>query len=75
VRAALQAEFRQRRAPGPVVLPIAELLGPYGHRYCTGWQLETVDGSMKTARERRDTWAEARDRGDILGGPEPKARR
>jgi hypothetical protein len=59
---------------GPVVLPIADVLGSHGHRHCTGWQLEAVDGSLKAARERRDAWAEARGRGDILGGPEPKAR-
>jgi hypothetical protein len=74
VRAALQAEFKEKGVPGPVVLPIADLLGPHGHQYCTGWQLEAVDGSMKTARARRDAWAEARGREDILGGPEPKAR-
>ena len=74
VRAALETEFRQGRTPGPVVLPIADVLGPHGHRYCTGWQLEAVDGSLKTARERRDAWVEARSQDDILSGPEPKAR-
>jgi hypothetical protein len=54
VRAVLDADFRQRRVPSPVVLPIAELLGPYGHRHCTGWQLEAVEGNVKTASERRD---------------------
>jgi hypothetical protein len=74
VRAALETEFKKGPTPSRVVLSIADLLGPDGHRYCTGWQLEPVDGSMKTARERRDVWAEARTRDDILGGPEPKAR-
>jgi hypothetical protein len=73
VRAALETEFKPGLVPSPVVLPIADLLGPDGHRYCTGWQLEPVDGSMKIARERRDAWAQARARNDILGGPEPKA--
>jgi hypothetical protein len=54
VRAVRDADFRQRRVPSPVVLPIAELLGPYGHRHCTGWQLEAVEGNVKTASERRD---------------------
>jgi hypothetical protein len=62
VRAALDAEFRERRMPGPVVLPIADLLGPSGHLYCTGWQLEAVEGSVKTARERRDAAADAKAR-------------
>jgi hypothetical protein len=60
VRSALEAEFRERRVPGPVVLPIADLLGPSGHRYCTGWQLEAVEGSVRTARERRDAAADAK---------------
>jgi hypothetical protein len=58
VRAALDTEFRERRVPGPVVLPIAEMFGPHGHRYCTGWQLEAVEGSLKTAREYRDATAD-----------------
>jgi len=69
VRAALSTEFRERRIPPPVVLPIAEMLGPDGYRFCSGWQLEPVDGSLKTARNLRDAWAATRD------GPEPKSRR
>jgi hypothetical protein len=69
VRAALGAEFRERRIPAPVVVPIADVLGPDGHRFCSGWQLEPVDGSMRTARNLRDAWASAR------AGPEPKTRR
>jgi hypothetical protein len=70
VRAALGAEFRERRSPPPpVVLPITEVLGPDGHRFCSGWQLEPVDGSLRTARSLRDAWAATRD------GPEPKSRR
>lgn len=60
VRAALDAEFRERRIPGPVVLPLTDLLGPSGHRYCTGWQLEAVEGSVKTAQERRDAAADGK---------------
>jgi len=53
VRTALDAEF-DKRVPAPVVLPITGLLGPHGHRHCTGWQAEAVEGSVKTAAERRD---------------------
>ncbi len=60
VRAALDAAFKQGRVPSPVVLPIADLLGPHGHRYCTGWQLEAIEGSVKTARERRDAGADVK---------------
>ncbi|HLK77609.1 MAG TPA: hypothetical protein VKU77_28670 [Streptosporangiaceae bacterium] len=61
VRAALQAEF-DKRVPAPVVLPIAGLLGPNGHRHCTGWHLEAVEGSVKTAAERRDAAADVKAR-------------
>jgi len=74
VRAALETSFKERRAPGQVILPIADLLGSHGYRCCTGWQLDTVDGSMKTARERRDAFAEALARRTIPDGPEPRAR-
>ena len=60
VRAALDTEITKSRVPSPVVLPIASLLGPHGHRYCMGWQLEAVEGSVKTARERRDAAADVR---------------
>lgn len=38
VRAALEATFDPDDKPPPVQLPIGELLGPDGHRYCTGWR-------------------------------------
>jgi hypothetical protein len=74
VRSALDTEIRERRAPGPVLLPMADLLGPAGYRYCTGWQLEAVDGSIKTARERRDAFAEALARNGVPDGLGPKVR-
>ena len=62
VRAVLDADFRERRVPAPVVLSIAEMLGRHGHQYCTGWRLEAVEGSLKTAREWRDTAADVKAR-------------
>ena len=56
VRAALEATFDPDDKPPPVQLPIGELLGPDGHRYCTGWRLEPVDGSMAAARQSREAW-------------------
>jgi hypothetical protein len=56
VRAALEATFDPDYKPSPVQLPIGELLGPDGHRYCTGWRLEPVDGSMAAARKSREAW-------------------
>jgi hypothetical protein len=37
-------------------VPLGDLLGPDGHRYCTGWRLEPVDGSMAAARKFRQDW-------------------
>jgi hypothetical protein len=56
VRAALEMLFHPDAKPSPVQIPIAELLGQDGHRYCTGWQLEPLDGSMNAARRARQAW-------------------
>jgi hypothetical protein len=56
VRAALEASYDPDDKPRPVQLPLGELLGPDGHRYCTGWRLEPLDGSMAAARQFRQTW-------------------
>jgi hypothetical protein len=74
VQGALEKKYEEGEPPDQVILPIADLLGSDGHRYCTGWQLDTVDGSMKTAREQRDAWAAARAGSSIPDVPEPKAR-
>jgi hypothetical protein len=68
VRAALETKFKDKHAPAQVVLPIADLLGSDGHRYCTGWQLDAAGGSVKAVREQRDAWARNAD------GPEPRIR-
>jgi hypothetical protein len=39
VREALDMPFDPRGKPKEVTVPIAELLGSDGHRYCTGWRL------------------------------------
>jgi hypothetical protein len=65
VRAALDSTGPR---PEPVILPIPEVLGENGHKSCSGWQLEPVDGSMSAARANRDAWA-AGDR----NRPEPRA--
>lgn len=56
VRTALETPFHADAKPSPVQVPIEELLGPDGHRYCTGWKLEPVDGSMNAARRARQAW-------------------
>jgi hypothetical protein len=55
--------------PVPVSLPIADLLGEDGHKFCAGSQLEPVNGSMQVARANRDAWVE----GD-RSVPEPRVR-
>ena len=74
VHAALSTPYDQAKRPDPVKVPIADLLGKEGHKFCTGWQLEPVAGSMDTARGNRRAWqaaiAEQRDP-DV---PKPQAR-
>jgi hypothetical protein len=59
VRAALETPYDPDSKPYPVQLPLSELLGPDGHRWCTGWRLEPVDGSMTKARMLRNVWVAA----------------
>lgn len=74
VREALEMPFDPVSTPKQVTVPIADLLGPDGHRYCTGWRLEPVDGSMNTARTNREAWLAARAEGREPEVPEPQAR-
>jgi hypothetical protein len=74
VREALDMPFDPAQRPSLVTVPIADLLGPDGYRYCTGWQLEPVDGNMNTARANRDAWLAARAQGREPDSPEPRAR-
>jgi hypothetical protein len=74
VRAALDIPFDADIWPGPVTVPIAELLGATGHQYCTGWQLEQVGDGTDTARENRAAWLRARREGREPDIPEPKVR-
>jgi hypothetical protein len=66
VRAALDSPVP---VPRPVTLPISEVLGEDGHKFCSGWKLEPVNGSMLEAVANRDAW--------IAGNrdvPEPRTR-
>ncbi len=66
VRAALDSTGP---APKPVNLPISVVLGDDGHKFCSGWQLEPVNGSMLEAVANRKAWLEGNH--DV---PEPRAR-
>lgn len=74
VRAALEAPFDPDAKPRPVQVPIEELLGPDGYRYCTGWRLDSVDGSMNAARRSRDAWLAAPADRRVSDVREPTAR-
>lgn len=73
VREALDMVFNPRRSPRDLTVPITDLLGSEGHRHCTGWRLEPVDGSMKAAGINRNAWTRARAEGRIPEVPEPRA--
>jgi hypothetical protein len=54
--------------PEAVTLPISEVLGDDGHKFCSGWKLVPVNGSMDEARASRRAWVA----GDH-SGTEPRA--
>jgi hypothetical protein len=54
MRKALDMTFSPTDKPEAETIPIADLLGPDGHRQCSGWQLKPVDGSRKTAYKQRN---------------------
>jgi hypothetical protein len=53
VRAALDSPVP---VPRPVELPISEVLGEDGHKFCSGWQLKPINGSMLEAVANREAW-------------------
>ena len=64
VRAALDSSGP---VPRPIELPISELMGEDGHKFCSGWRLDPVNGSMDQARANRNAWAT----GDRSGAEPP----
>jgi hypothetical protein len=74
VRSALETEFTAKQVPRPVSVYLSDLLGPEGHRYCTGWRLQPVEGSMKAARDNRAAWVDAHAHDRDTDVPEPNAR-
>lgn len=74
IRAAVSAPYIRDMSPRPVELPIADLLGGDGHKFCTGWRLEPAGGSMDDARDDRRAWRAAKAQGRDPGVPEPTVR-
>ena len=73
VREALNTPFDSPNRPDRVTIPIAELLGSDGNRYCTGWQLKPVDENMDKALQNRGDWTTKRAQGREPDVPEPRA--
>ena len=73
VREALNTPFDSPNRPDRVTIPIAELLGSDGKRYCTGWQLKPVDENMDKALQNRGDWTTKRAQGREPDVPEPQA--
>ena len=74
VRTAVSAPYNRDISPRPVELPIDDLLGGDGHKFCTGWRLEPVGGSMDDARDNRRAWRAAKTQGRDPDVPEPTVR-
>jgi hypothetical protein len=73
VREALERSINSDRRPSEVLIPIKDLLGPGGHRHCTGWRLEPVDENVDKALEDRSKWITKRAEGREPDVPEPQA--
>lgn len=72
VRQALESDWDDIQ-PGPVAIPIAEVLGPNGHEFCSGFRLK---GDWPQSKLDRKQWARARAAGqDLSDLPEPQAER
>ena len=74
VRDALSTPYDRGSRPDPVWLPIVDLLGKDGHKVCTGWRMEPVDGNIDAARNNRRAWRMAMAEGGQPDVPEPVAR-
>jgi hypothetical protein len=71
VRAAIDRPF-DPEARAEISIPIADILGTDGYKYCTGWQLESVAGDQDAARANRKSWALAKAADRQPEVPEPR---
>ena len=69
VRRALEAPFDTGRKPESVIVPISDLLGPEGHRYCEGYRL--VGDTSSAARRDRKIWLRETQAGETPSVPSP----
>lgn len=76
VRAVLDRPYDLADQPArPVEIPLSDLLGADGHKYCDGYRLDPVNGSMDDASQQRKAWVDAIRHGDQPDVPEPTASR
>jgi hypothetical protein len=73
VREVLDSPIDSGKKPKEVAVPITDLLGPDGNRYCTGWRLEPVNASAKVALANREKWIAERSEGRMPNVPKPRA--
>ncbi|MFL6072360.1 MAG: hypothetical protein ACJ73S_03075 [Mycobacteriales bacterium] len=73
VRAVLDQPLRKGSPPSPVAIPIGELLGADGARYCSGYQLRLVGGDIKATTDCRTAWVDAYRQGREPDAPAPIA--
>jgi hypothetical protein len=73
IREVLEKPFDPRTNPPRVAVPIQDLIGPDGRRYCSGYRLAPVAGDVRTAMDCRDAWVESGANGREPDVPEPRA--
>ncbi|MGI5226442.1 hypothetical protein [Actinoallomurus sp. CA-142502] len=73
IRDVLRRPFDPHANPPRVAIPIEELLGPDGHRYCSGYRLLPVGGQIRAAMDCRDSWVDSRANDRDPDVPDPGA--
>lgn len=73
VRKALETPVQKGWRPEPVDVPITDILGTAGDRFCTGFRLAGDD--LKKAAQDRNTWLDELRNGREPSVPEPQAER
>jgi hypothetical protein len=73
VRDTLDRHPRPGYRPRAVHIPIADLLGPEGHKVCEGYHLEPVNGSVHAAQQNRADWVKAQRDGTPTDAIEPRS--
>ena len=69
VRAVLDRPYQKGQSVLPAVVPIADLLGPEGHRSCSGYRL--LGNSPSDAADERKAWQASRAGGLVPAGIAP----